>query len=285
MTFWVALFAAISCAICNGVAAVLQKEGADTQKRATSLDAGLLVRLLQDWRYSLGIVLDITAGGFILIAVHSLPLFLTQSIVASSVAVTFVVERFALRRNTVKGFRALLAVLSGLVLLACTATPEQATVVSEQTRFLIAAAVVPVALVGALCARSKKPWSANALAVLSGVAFGSTSISGRGLVVPDPFWHILANPLFYSFGLYGLLGILLFTIGLQRTSATALNTVMVITQTIVPSVVGIFVFDDSVRQGLWWVAASGSTLTLVGAVWIARTNSPGRAQAKPHIHA
>lgn len=270
MMFWLSLAAAFGCALCNGVAAILQKEGADTQARASSINPNLLWKLAHDWRYSLGIVLDLTAGGLILVAVHSLPLFLAQSVIACSIVITFIIEHFILRRyNIRRAYPALGLVLAGLILLALAAAPEEIRHVSTRVHWGILLAIIPIGLLGALCSRITHRISAALLAILSGIAFGGTAVAGRVLIFPDPFWHILTDPAVYAFGLYGVLGVLLFTIGLQRTSATTLTTVMVSVETIVPAFVGIVLLGDTVRQGLWPAAIGGITLTLTGAILIA----------------
>ena len=282
MMYWIALAAALGCALCNGIATVLQKEGADRQKRATSLDARLLLRLIRDWRYNLGIVLDLTGGGLTLVAVHTLPLFLVQSLIASSVAVTLLVERYILHRATLRrSYAAIIMVLVGLVMVAYTAAPERALPVSAGTEWAILLAIVPLAIIGAISSGTQRVGSTTILAISSGIAFGLTSVAGRILTVPTPFWHLIYNPVLYAFGLYGVLGLWLFTIGLQRASATVLNTVMTAIQTLVPAGLGIVFLGDSVRHGQWDIALSGMILALLGSVIIATVRQqPSKSKPK-----
>src|ERR1039458_1431227 len=58
MPFRLALIAAFGCSLCIGVAAVLEKVSADREARVSSLQIGLLLRLLDDWPYVLGLALD-----------------------------------------------------------------------------------------------------------------------------------------------------------------------------------------------------------------------------------
>src|SRR6266571_1594145 len=99
MTLWIPLSAAVGCAVCNGVAAVLQKQGADKETRAVSLHVGLLFRLLKKWPYVFGVILDGLAWALTLVAVHSLPLFVVQPVIALSVVVTAIVERTVFGRR------------------------------------------------------------------------------------------------------------------------------------------------------------------------------------------
>jgi hypothetical protein len=76
----------------------------------------------------------------------------------------------------------------------------------------------------------------------------------------------MLEPMVYVFGAYGLVAILLFTIGLQRATATALATTMVITETLVPAATGILFLGDQVHNGLWPLALAGIAAATSGAV-------------------
>jgi drug/metabolite transporter (DMT)-like permease len=269
MTFIFAASAAAGCAICNGVAAVLQKMGADKEKAAATLEFSLLWRLAHDTKYAIGTILDVLAGIFVLVAVHSLPLFLVQSIVASGIVVTFVIEHYIThKRPPYRLYFAIGMVLLGLVVLSLTASPDTAKPVSSAVRWIIILAPLPLAFLGALCSRISGKIGTASLAIVSGAAFGGTSVAGRILPFTPPFLRTLENPLLYAFIAYGTLGLLLFSIGLQRASATALNTMMTASQTVVPAFVGVLCFGDAVRHGLWLLGISGVAITLIGTLII-----------------
>jgi len=119
-----------------------------------------------------------------------------------------------------------------------------------------------------------------ALGVLDGVAFGGTAIAGRMLVVPHPFWQILLSPLLWSMAAYGLVGLLLFTIALQRSHASIVGAATTAAQSVVPIVIGIAFLGDSPRNGAWGLAASGMVLALAGTLAIAITKvEPSLARA------
>ena len=121
-----------------------------------------------------------------------------------------------------------------------------------------------------------------ALGLLAGVAFGGTAIAGRMLVVPHPFWQLLLSPLLWSMLAYGLVGLLLFTIALQRSHASVVGASTTAAQSIVPIVVGIAFLGDSPRNGAWAVAVAGMVLTLAGTLAIAVTKVvPDLAESAP----
>ncbi len=272
MIFWLALAAAFGCAVCNGVAAVLQKTSADKETRATSINVGLLWRLIQDWPYIVGLVLDGLAWILTLVAVHTLPLFVVQPIIAFSVVVTALIDRFVLQRRL--GSRAniaMLCIFAGLALLALTAAPERAKAVNDIVRWAIMLAPLPLVLAGSVFAKTQKPYATIVLGIISGVAFGGTAIVGRMLSFPQPYWHLLLNPLLWALLAYGLVGILLFTIALQRHHASVVNAAMIAFETLAPISVGILLLGDTPKNGSWGYVIAGASLAFVGTTIISVT--------------
>ncbi len=269
MIFWLALLAALGCAICNGVAAILEKVSADGQARAHSIQVGLLVRLLQQWPYVLGLVLDGIAWILTLVAVQSLPLFVVQPIIAFSVVVTAIVERFVLHRRLGRMTTiAIFVILSGLGLLALTAAPEKASVASTSFRWIIIFMPIALAVLGSMFVKIRKGYATIVLGAISGVAFGGTAVAGRMLTFSHPYWHVLTEPLLWAIIAYGLVGIMLFTIALQRNLATVVNATMITCETIFPLIVGIIFLGDRPRNGLWVLVISGVALALTGTALI-----------------
>jgi O-antigen/teichoic acid export membrane protein len=110
-----------------------------------------------------------------------------------------------------------------------------------------------------------------ALGVLAGIAFGGTAVAARMLVVPHPFWQILLSPLLWAMLAYGFVGLLMFTIALQRSHASIVAAATTAAQSIVPIVIGIALLGDSPRDGTWALAVAGMVLTLTGTLAIALT--------------
>lgn len=277
MPFGLALLAAFGCSLTSGVAAVLQKVSADQEERATSLRIGLLWRLLDDWPYLLGLGLD--GGSFLLtiVAVQNLPLFVAEPIIAINVVITAVIERLAFqRRLRVTAWVAIAGILVGLSLLAVSGAPEKAHTAAVAVRWAVILLPLAVAGIGAVVAGRNHHSATIALGVLDGVAFGGTAIAGRMLVVPHPFWQIVLSPLLWSMAAYGLVGLLLFTIALQRSHASIVAAATTVAQSVVPIVVGIAFLGDSPRDGAWGLAVAGMLLALAGTLAIALTKvKPG----------
>lgn len=271
------LLAALGCAVCNGTAAVLQKVSADKEKNVSNLDARLLWRLFQDKPYLIGIALDLLGWVLTIIAVHYLPLFLVEAVIAASIVVTALIERiFRHRAVGLKAYAAIGIIVVGLGLLALSAAPERARPISNLLRWLIVLAPGLIALVAFVLARRKSYGTAIGLAILSGLAFGCTSVIGRIFTVSRPLWHTTYNPLIFALIASGVLGILLFSIALQRALATVVSASMTASQTLIPAIVGILFLGDEARNGLWYLVVIGTSLTLGGITFLALSNKASR---------
>ena len=61
-----------------------------------------------------------------------------------------------------------------------------------------------------------------------------------------------------------------YSLALQRGSVTAASTALVVTQTMVPTIVGVTFLGDQVRSGFWPVAVAGFLLTAAAAAVLVR---------------
>ncbi len=274
--------AALTCAFCNGTAVVLQKLSADKQHNTHSLDVRFLLRLIKDVPYFFGIVLDISGYALTIYAVRHLPLYLVQSIIAASIVITALLERFYRHQKIrPRAFIAMGLIVTGLCMLALASSPETARPVGSVLKSIIIFAPLPIAFIGYFVARSKKNSSAVGMAVLAGLAFGGTSVLGRIFTLSTPFWHTIYSPLTFALVADGVIGILLFSTALQRAQATTVNATMAATQTLIPATVGIVFLGDSARNGLWGLVVVGGLVTLVGVTVLALMPQP--VTKKPHL--
>lgn len=268
-----AISAAFGCALCTGIGAVLQKVGVSKQLKVTTFDVRLLFRLARNMPYVLGVILSLVGWGLTLLAVHVLPLFVVQSVIASSIIVTAFIEHLIFQFPVSKReYVSIVVVLMGLVLLGLVAVPKTADSVSDLVRIPIIIGPLVIAVTATMLTQLKYRFTTVILAVLSGIAFGATAVIGRMLVYPHPFWRLITNPLTWSLAAYGLVGLLLFTIALQRALATKVNAVSIAAQTLFPALMGVLFFDDKARNGLWAIAGAGALLVVVGCVAIALTS-------------
>jgi hypothetical protein len=260
-----ALFAALG----YGSASVLQSVAARREASSSGLDPRLLVRLARSAPYVSGLALDLVAFLASLVALRTLPLFLVQSAVASSVGVTAVISAAIGVRLRGREIASLVVLGSGLLLLASSAQPEPGTPLSLGTRWGLLSCVVILGVAGALVARGNGGSSAQALAILGGLAFTVVAVAARSLTVPTPLWHVLTDPGLWAILALGALGMLLFTTALQRGSVTSATALTFAVETIVPAGIGLAFLGDTTRPGFAPVAALGFVLTIAGTMALA----------------
>jgi hypothetical protein len=272
MDYYLALGAAVGCAVCNGSAVILQKVGVNEEKNT--------VRLLTDLPYMAGIALDIIGWLLTLAAVRVLPLFLVQSIIAANIVIAALLDQIILHRRLPRyGYRLIVIILLGLCALALTAAPMKAIIAITplwQWGFFIG--LIVLGALGALLVRRKTRVTAVGLAVIAGVAFGAVSIVGRLLITNVPFWHLLQDPLSWVLIAYSGLGMLLFTLALRHATATMVNAVSVTLQTVTPTVIGLVLLGDAVRMGFGFLTLVALIVTLVASLALASLHSTYRTE-------
>jgi drug/metabolite transporter (DMT)-like permease len=270
-----ALAAAFGCAVCYGVGSVLEQIGARREEAATNLDPRLLIRLAGQLPYLAGLGLDGIGWALSLVALRSLPLFLVQSAVASSIAVTAIVARLVLRTKLDTGDAiAIGVIIVGLIVLALAAAPDDARPVGALFRFVLVAGVAVLAVVAAALARADVDRGALGLAAVAGLAFSGTAVAGRVVAIPDHLLDIVREPVAWALVGYGVMGILVFSIALQRGSVTTTNAMLFAVETVVPTLIGLAFLGDRARAGRWPAMVVGCAATIAGAVALALRSTP-----------
>lgn len=272
----VGLAYALFAAVAYGSASVLQGAAARRAESGAGLDPRLLVRLARSAPYLSGVGLDLAAFVASLIALRTLPLFLVQSVVASSVGVTAVIAAAMGARLRSREIAFLLVLGAGLLMLATSAQPDQGAPLALGVRWGLLASVVVLGVAGTLAARLHGGWSAPALAVLAGLAFSVVAVAARGLTVPSAL-DALADPGLWAIVVHGGLGMLLFTTALQRGTVTRATSLTFAVDTVVPAGVGLALLGDSTRPGFAAIAAVGFVLTVAGALALATHDVTGVA--------
>lgn len=269
MTYFIAIVAAAGAALFNGIAVVLEKVSADKKKQVEKLRISFLITLLNDWPYMIGIVLDIAAWILTLIAVHILPLFIVQPVIALSVIVAVAMDTLFRQKHLNRQLLYPIGiVLAGLVMLGLSASPQKAHVTSTVFKWIIILGPLGIGAAGAFMVRIDSKLSTFSLAGISGVAFGFTAVAGRLLSWGHPYWKIIDKPLLWALAAYGVLGLLILTVALQRQLASAVNAMVVAFETIVPIILGILFLGDSPRRGFWPLVGAGTALAIAGTVSI-----------------
>ena len=280
MTF--GLVGALLAALAYGAATVLQAVGV---RRVTALPprTPLHARVRTGWPYAVGLALD--AVGFLasVAALRTLPLFLVESAVASSVAVTAVLSVAVLRvRLGATEVIALLVVVAGLTGLALTAAAGPAVRPGPGATWwvLTAAAVVAVLVVVGTIDHERRRGSV-VLSVAAGLGFGGVGVAARLLDVPTPAWHLASDGLAWAVVAHAVLATVAYGLALARGRVTTVAALTFATETVVPALVGVIVLGDRVAPGRGAVAGLAFTATLGGCIALAGRAEPTATAPHP----
>ena len=261
----VALVAAVAAAVCYGVATVLQAIGARRTPSA-GLNVQLLARLTRQLPYVAGLALDLAGFVLAVVALHSLPLFLVQSVIAGSVGVTAVTAVAVLKvRLSRRESGSLLVLTLGLVLLAVSAKPGPAHPLSQSGQWVLLGILPGCTVIASAAARRHSASAGVVLAAIAGAAFACVGIAARGLPLPEPWWHAVTMPAVWAIIGFGGLAVVTFAASLQRGHVTVAAAVISALETVLPAAVGLALLHDRTRAGMGApLAAIGFTLTLAG---------------------
>ncbi|MFI9201041.1 hypothetical protein [Streptomyces sp. NPDC053048] len=263
---------AFCAAACMGVATVLQAMGARTAADAdTSATGGsTLLLTLRRWPFLAGIALDTLGFLAELVALRSVPLFVVEAALASSLAVTAVVAAAVLgiRLRPVE-WGAVAAVCCGLALLALAAGHEGTGAGDTLMRLVILGASLALVLLGWAASRLVRRGRAAVLGGIAGLSFGVVAVAVR--LLPDlAVRPLLVAPSAYAVVVCGIGGYLLLIEALRSGAVTAATGAMVIGETVWPAAYGVLWLGDTTRHGLGPLAVAGFAVSITGALVLAR---------------
>ncbi len=272
-----ALLGAAAAAVAYGVAAVLQAVGA---RRVGEHHGGprTLVRVVIQLPYLGGSALGLVGFVLSLAALRSLPLFVVEPIVASSVAVTAVVSVPLLGARISRRERGAVAgTVLGLALLGASGQPGPAAVVGSGLRWALGAAAV-LGLMAAVCAlHARFTAGAAVLGALAGWEFGIVAVAARILRDPTSFHGLFTDPAALALAVASGGGLILLTTALRRGAVTATTAALVLVETAAPAAVGITLLGDTTRSGFTVLAVLGFALACAGTLALARFGEPDPA--------
>ncbi|MEO6019911.1 MAG: hypothetical protein ABIP45_06650 [Knoellia sp.] len=280
------LLGAFAAALFYGAATVLQAVGV-RRMGALPTRSRLTHRLWSARLFGVGLLLD--AAGFVasVMALRTLPLFLVQSVIASSVGVTVLLAVLFLGARLHAGEVVALVVIGvGLVALAASASVGGAVALSRPQSWLLLAGVVPLALlafggavrVGAIgrntsLARSRILSGARPpvvlLAVGAGLGFGGVGVAARVMALPHPWWSGTSDPVLWALVGYSVVAFSCYALALMAGSVTVVAAVTFAVETVIPAGIGLAFLGDSVRAGGATLAVIGFVSTLGGCMALA----------------
>lgn len=269
--------AAFASSASFGLATVLEQVGTKRVKVIDSANPLNFIPLLKQVPYLAGLALDGVGFAAFLLAAHALPLFFVQAVGTASIAVTALAARYILKvRLTLNEYRLMAILILGLGILAYSAAPELATPVSNGFR---GGTALVCLIVAAACLASSKQFKERPLfgAFLSGLCFSGLAVASRILPFNVHSWGLSGLALAFALALSGMAGMMLFSMALQAGSATRVYAVNFVTETLVPTVIGLWFLGDLPRNHMWLVMILGLVVTVL--------STTALALAKDYSHA
>jgi drug/metabolite transporter (DMT)-like permease len=210
--------------------------------------------------WTLGVVVAYLLG-FVLhvVAIWGLPLYLAQATIAMSLPVTAVTS-IVLREHLRPVHWAAVAMVSvGLVLLSVGSGDPGELFTSAWFAATLWVGVVALLL----AARVGVHWPGSAIAVLAGLGYTGSAVAVRGAESATDVVGIAAG---LTVGIYGLIGFWLYSVALDRSPVSAASAPLIVTQTFLPSLIGVAFLGDTVRPGWWPGVVVGLLLSTAGAI-------------------
>jgi drug/metabolite transporter (DMT)-like permease len=250
--------------ILYSVAGLLQAAGAQraTRRRPVAVQP----------RFLAGLGVDVLAWLCAVLALQQLPVFAVQGVIGGSIAITalFSAHMVGARLPTASRF-AVASCLVGLVLVAASAGEEHLTVRSRGVDLVLLIAVLLLGVAALVLRTGSRAWP---LALVAGMGFGGSALAVRAAHVQsgadfDPM-ALLGQPSTYLVIAYWVVGIVSYTGALSRGDIGAVTAVYLVTQVVVPGMVGIGLLGDPVRPGWVGVLVVGLTAAVAGTVVLAR---------------
>lgn len=259
---WFALGMAVFGAFSYATGSILQAIGA---KRSHSTASTLGHPL-----YLIGIVFDIVAWIGAIVALQHLAVYVVESVLASSLAVTAVAAWLFLgsrlrRRDVV----AIVCTTCALGVLALSAGQQHEMLPSTQVRVGLVSALVLLWILGYGATRTGRP---GLIAMIGGFSLGGAAISGRALQFPEEEMRqfttgvvaVVTEPVTWTMIAFALTGMLLYASALQGGEVGRVTAVHWTGEVVLPSIIALTLIGDTVRPG-WELPALAAGLVTVGA--------------------
>ncbi|MGW2562917.1 hypothetical protein ACWCXB_27440 [Streptomyces sp. NPDC001514] len=263
------MFCAIASAVCYGLATVFQAVAARAvvePATASGVDPALFLRAVRQWRYLVGLALDGAGFALQIVALRLIPIYAVGAALAASLAVTAVAATRVLSvRLSRTEWAAVGSVCAGLGMLGLASGPEGETPAPPELKWVLLGTSVLVLLIGAAAGRLPGRARALVLGMGAGIGFGVPEVAVRLLDSVD-----FTNPALYALLLGGAAAFLLLTSAFARGSVTTATAGLVLTETLIPSAVGVVWLGDRTREGLAWLAITGFAISVAGALVLAR---------------
>ncbi|WP_127554689.1 hypothetical protein [Actinoplanes sp. OR16] len=262
---WIALGLAVYGALSYAVGSILQAVGASRSHNTVSTLGHPL--------YLIGIALDISAWVAAMFALQHLAVYVVESVLAGSLAVTAVLAWLFLKSKLRhRDVVAIVCTGAALTTLAMSAGTQHEMSPTWTVRIAFCCAAVGVVILGWLTTRIGIP---GLIAGVGGLSLGGAALTGRALAMPpgtmDSFGTavvaIATEPLVWALLIFPINGMILYANALQHGDVGRVTAVHWTGEVVGPSVIALTLLGDTVRPG-WEAAALIAGIATIGAAAI-----------------
>ncbi len=266
---WIALAITVFGAASYAAASLLQAVAA---RKSVSTAATMKHPL-----YLAGIGCDVMAWVGSMIALRELAVYLVESVLAGSLALTVLGARLILKsRLRRRDIAAVVVSISALAVLASSAGPQHGVELTPVLRFTLCSAAITMVLFGWGAARAGAP--AGLVAAMGGLCLGGAALTGRALgEVTGGVLGILTEPLTAAVLVFAATGMMLYAHALQNGQVGPVTAVHWSAEVLAPSAVALLLLGDTVRPGWEAIALVAGLVTAMSAVVLA--SAPGTSAA------
>jgi drug/metabolite transporter (DMT)-like permease len=256
----IAVIAALAAAACNAIASVLQRRGAKDIPQDNSLHLSLLLAVVRKPVWLFGLLAMVGAFAFQATALSQGDLSLVQPLLLAELPLTMLLVRFWFHLDG--GRRAWVGVggmCAGLALVLLAALPSGGRVNVGITPLLLATAatggLVVVTILAAL--RCRGNIRAATFGVAAGTGFALTAALMKGAtdrVNSEGIGSVFASWQLYATAAAGAISLYIWQNALQSGSLAAAQPAITLSDPVLSTLLGIFVFSEHVRLGPWLIA-------------------------------
>ncbi|MGK5681175.1 hypothetical protein [Actinoplanes sp. URMC 104] len=264
---WFALAITVFGSLCYATASILQGVSARRSVGTAQTMAHPL--------YLAGIFFDMLAWVGAIVALQTLAVYVVESILAGSLALTVIGARVVLgsrlrRRDAV----AVLVTIASLTFLAFSAGAQDEVHTSDELRFALCGAAAAMVLVGYGATKVNAP--GGVLAACAGLSLGGAALVGRSLPLPESAGAaetalaLVTEPMTAALLVFAGTGMTLYASALQHGDVGPVTAIHWTAEVMAPSVVAVVFLGDTVREG-WLLPAGVACALTVGAAVVLAT--------------
>ena len=220
--------------------------------------------------FLMGLLADFGAWVISRFALHTLPLFAVQTILAGSLAVTVLLAGVVLHAHLGKQEKlAVVITIVGLIIVGVSAGEDPAKDITHLLKVCTMLGIPAVVVLGLMALKLNK---SVVLAVLAGASFTGSALAARAVHIQDEsLVGIVTEPLIWAVLVYAVLALGLHAVALMRGSVGPVTAAMWSTEVVVATIVGAVALGDHMRPGWTIPAIVGVGMTLASTVILARS--------------